>query len=418
MTNAVVQANNQIAAKDANVAPGLTYTREQIELIKRTVAKGATDDELKMFIHLAKTYDLDPFLKEIWFIKRVKKVRDSKGNWDYPRLENGEIDYSNAETVIMTSRDGYLKAAQRDPDFQGLISFAVREGDVFEIDAENYKVTHKFGAKRGAILGAWAKCDRKGRMPSICYVDFKEYFTPNSSVWKQYPSAMIQKVAEVFVLRRQFNINGLVAQEEMRMRDSEIEMEQEPITTFTPKPDDIIPSKAQGEQAEDKLEPEPEQGAESTAPKQQKKSRLLAAMEFTGMKINEVKEISARAFGKRDLRKLTKAEQDQLLRYMQQIHSDEITLEDIGDDIGKEQKNEQDAPDNQNGESNGKSELTDKQLKRLYTLAKAAQVPAEEAKRLMETMYGITSSRQLTREQYDEMCMMFEQQAQESVPFE
>lgn len=411
MTNAVVQANNQIAAKDANVAPGLTYTREQIELIKRTVAKGATDDELKMFIHLAKTYDLDPFLKEIWFIKRVKKVPNGKGGWDYPRLPNGEIDYSNAETVIMTSRDGYLKAAQREPDFQGLISFAVREGDVFEIDAENYKVTHKFGAKRGAILGAWARCDRKGRMPSICYVDFKEYNTPNSTVWKQYPSAMIQKVAEVFVLRRQFNINGLVAQEEMRLRDSEADMEHEPLTAFTPKPEDIILPKPQGEQAEDKLEPEPEPAP--TAPKQQKKSRLLAAMEFTGMKIDEVKEISVRAFGKRDLRKLTKAEQDQLLRYMQQIHSEEITL----DDIGKEQKNEQDAPDNQNGESNGKSELTDKQLKRLYALAKAAQVPAEEAKRLMETMYGITSSRQLTREQYDEMCMMFEQQAQESVPF-
>jgi len=404
MTNAVVRANNQIAAKDANVAPGLTYTREQIDLIKRTVAKGATDDELKMFIHLAKTYDLDPFLKEIWFIKRVKKVRDNKGNWDYPRLPNGEIDYSNAETVIMTSRDGYLKAAQREPDFLGLISFAVREGDIFEIDAENYKVTHKFGAKRGAILGAWARCDRKGRMPSICYVDFKEYNTPNSTVWKQYPSAMIQKVAEVFVLRRQFNINGLVAQEEMRMRDSE--MEQEPIITFVPKPEDIIPPAA-----EDKLEPEPEPAP--TAPKQQKKSRLLAAMEFTGMKIDEVKKISVRAFGKRDLRKLTKAEQDQLLRYIQQIHSEEITL----DDIGKEQKNEQDAPDNQNGESNGKSELTDKQLKRLYTLAKAAQVPAEEAKRLMESMYGITSSKQLNRQQYDEMCMMFEQQAQESVPF-
>jgi len=35
----------------------------------------------------------------------------------------------------------------------------------------------------------------------------------------------------------------------------------------------------------------------------------------------------------------------------------------------------------------------------------------------MESMYGITSSKQLNRQQYDEMCMMFEQQAQNSVPF-
>ena len=30
-------------------------SEEQLELIKRTVAKGATDDELSMFMHLAKS---------------------------------------------------------------------------------------------------------------------------------------------------------------------------------------------------------------------------------------------------------------------------------------------------------------------------------------------------------------------------
>ena len=147
-------------------------------MIKNTIAKGATNDELSMFTMLAQKYSLDPFLKEIWFIKRTKKVKDNKGNWDYPRLANGEIDYSNADTLIMTSRDGYLKIAQRDDNFDGIISFPVRE-DLFEVDAENYKVTHKFGVKRGKIIGAWCKVDHKKRKPVIVYADFSEYNSSN-----------------------------------------------------------------------------------------------------------------------------------------------------------------------------------------------------------------------------------------------
>lgn len=212
------------------------YNRERIELIKNTVAKGATDDELKMFISIAKKYDLDPLIKEIWFIKRAKKTKDKNGNWDYKRLPNGGIDYSGAETLIMTSRDGYLKIAQRNPEFDGIISFAVREGDIFEIDAQHYQVTHKFGAKRGKIMGAWCKVDHKHRKPVIVYADFTEYYTTNN-VWRQYPSAMIQKVAEVLALKRQFGISGLVTKEEMSNIDEPEEEEGSKVVEI--KPEDV-----------------------------------------------------------------------------------------------------------------------------------------------------------------------------------
>lgn len=179
---------------EANQSQVSTYNKEQVELVKNTVAKGATDDELKMFMYLASQYNLDPFKKEIWFMK-----------------------YSG-QTTIMTSRDGYLKYAQASSEFEGLISFVVKEGDTFEIDASEYKVTHKFGIKRGNIIGAWAKCDRAGKKPFISYVDFKEYNQRNR-VWNKYPSAMIQKVAETFVLKRAFGINGLVTQEELQTED-------------------------------------------------------------------------------------------------------------------------------------------------------------------------------------------------------
>ncbi|MBM0064965.1 RecT family recombinase [Alkalicoccobacillus gibsonii] len=208
------QEKNEIATTTGGL---LQFSSEKVEVIRRTVAKGATNDELEMFMHLAQRYQLDPFTKEIWFIKRPKKQKDNKGNWDYKRLENGEIDYEGVDPIIMTSRDGYVKVAQSDPEFEGLNSFEIRKKDNFSFNPMTNQMVHDFGSDRGEITGAWAICKRKGRDPAIAVVDFKEYSSAAGSnpVWKSYPSAMIKKVAEVIVLKRQFNISGLVTEEEM-----------------------------------------------------------------------------------------------------------------------------------------------------------------------------------------------------------
>jgi len=46
------------------------YDNKKIELLKRTIAVGATDDELQMFLYVAQRSQLDPLLKQIYFIKR------------------------------------------------------------------------------------------------------------------------------------------------------------------------------------------------------------------------------------------------------------------------------------------------------------------------------------------------------------
>lgn len=50
------------------------------------------------------------------------------------------------------------------------------------------------------------------------------------------------------------------------------------------------------------------------------------------------------------------------------------------------------------------SKLSTKQLQRLYILAKNAGYDNEKVKQHMETKFGITSSDDLTKEQYDIMC--------------
>lgn len=171
----------------------ISYTQEQIDTLRNTVAKGISNSELQMFLHLAQKYGLDPFLKEIFYSGQMK--------------------------TIITSRDGYLKIAQRDVNFDGIQSMAVCENDDFSVDMENVKVTHVFGkGGRGKVIGAWAICYHKERRPVVAYADFEEYNKKNN-IWNTYKSAMCCKVAEVFALKRQFGISGLVTEEEIEARN-------------------------------------------------------------------------------------------------------------------------------------------------------------------------------------------------------
>jgi phage recombination protein Bet len=177
----------------SEIAKLITFDDEQIQLMKDTVARGATDNEFKLFMHLAQSYGLDPFLKEIWCLKYG----------------------SNQPATVFTSRDGYLKIASRDVQMDGIQSDVVYDGDALE-KLPDGRVRHTYGNPRGAVIGAYALVYRKDRsMPAYFYAPLTEYNAGNNPTWKKYPSAMIVKVAEAMALKRAFSISGLVTQEEL-----------------------------------------------------------------------------------------------------------------------------------------------------------------------------------------------------------
>lgn len=183
----------------AELAEQISFTADQLTLMKNTVAKGATDDEFLLLLHLAKTYGLDPFAKEIWCIKYVPQGRDPR---DYP-------------ATIFSSRDGYLKIASRDVQMDGLQSDVVCANDDLEKLTDG-TVRHVYGKPRGTISGAYALVFRKDRSrPAYFFAPWAEYGAGNNPTWKKYPSAMIVKVAEAMALKRAFSISGLVTQEEL-----------------------------------------------------------------------------------------------------------------------------------------------------------------------------------------------------------
>lgn len=160
-----------------------------IRTLKQTVAVGATDAEFAMFTSYCQSTGLNPFKKEVWFIK-------TKG---YTRRDGVTVE---GKVQIMTGINGFLAIANKHPAFDGLECETLVEGS--------------------KIIGARARVHRKDRKyPSVAVALMSEYYKPNPSgkggVWEQMPSIMIQKCAKALALREAFpqELNGLYTQEEM-----------------------------------------------------------------------------------------------------------------------------------------------------------------------------------------------------------
>lgn len=194
----------------ATVEQKQEWTKEQIDAIRNTVAVGANNSELIMFLSLAKKYDLDPFAKEIWCVQMGGKM------------------------TIIAGRDGYLKIANCHPEFNGMESDVVCANDKFFKDKDG--VHHSYAVNnRGAIIGAYAIVYRKDRShPVYVFAPYREY-VKNSPVWRQYPSAMNLKVAESMALKRAFSISGIVTQEEIGEVETEVEDKQSQSSTVKSK---------------------------------------------------------------------------------------------------------------------------------------------------------------------------------------
>ena len=167
----------------------LGWKAEQIDVIRRSVAKDANASELYQFLYLCKVRP-DPF-KKIYFMKSV-------------------------ETPHHHGIDGFRKSARRDPTMKVCSLSGPGRRRVLR-DAASYTV-HHVGAKRGKVVGAWAGCE--GRKPVLVYVDFDE-FNKKQMNWNSMPGVMIAKVAESHAIRRQFGLAGLYTKEEMGVADTQ-----------------------------------------------------------------------------------------------------------------------------------------------------------------------------------------------------
>lgn len=154
----------------------------------------ASDDELILLINLCKQNNMNPFMKEVYFIK-----------------------YGSAPAQIVVSRDFYRKRAFQNPNFVGIeVGVIVLNKDgVLEHNEGTFKTREK------ELVGAWARVHLKNtEIPVYVAVSYDEYVQmkngqPNS-MWANKPCTMLGKVAESQALRMAFpaEFSGTYGEEE------------------------------------------------------------------------------------------------------------------------------------------------------------------------------------------------------------
>ena len=195
-------------------------TPDQIALIKSQIAVNATDDELKLFLHVANKSGLDPLARQIYFIKRSGKM------------------------TIMTAIDGFRAIADRTGQYIG------SSDPIFEEIGNNpVKATVTVNKVVAGVVGNFTATAR-----------WSEYYPGKAQgfMWDKMPHTMLGKCAEALALRKAFpaQLSGLYTGDEMDQAQNDGKPNNDP-------PKEVNPTGGSEQLKEiltenpDKIDPEP-----------------------------------------------------------------------------------------------------------------------------------------------------------------
>lgn len=182
--------------------PTVNFNQKQIDILKNSICKGVSNEEFECFLMACAKTQLDPFMKQIYAVKRRTKKPD--GTW-------GET------MTIQTGIDGYRLIAERTG------CYAPGPEPTYIHDANGNLISATAYIKKQTKDGTWHT------VSSSAYIDeFMQTFTDKNSgekkptgLWINMPRTMLAKCAESQALRKAFpaEMSGVYTKEEMLQSD-------------------------------------------------------------------------------------------------------------------------------------------------------------------------------------------------------
>ncbi len=172
----------------------IQFDSSKIALIKKMVAKDATNDELDVFLHQCRRTGLDPLAKQIYFRKQNSK--------------QGPV------VTIITGIDGYRLIADRTKKYAG------NDDPIFDDEENPRKATVTVHKLIGGV-----------RCPFTASARWDQYYPGDAQgfMWRKMSHLMLGKCAEALALRKAFpaELSGIYVKEEMDQAGPEIVVEAE-----------------------------------------------------------------------------------------------------------------------------------------------------------------------------------------------
>ncbi len=186
--------------------PSITqsFTDKQVEILKTSICKDLSNDEFEVFLMACLKTQLDPFMRQIYAVKRKSKKAD--GTWQ-------------ESMTIQTGIDGYRLIAERTE------KYAPGPEPTYVLDGNGNPLAATAYIKKMTKDGTWHTISASAHIE-----EYMQTFTDRNTgkkrptgMWGNMPKTMLSKCAEAQALRRAFpaEMSGVYTKEEMQQADIE-----------------------------------------------------------------------------------------------------------------------------------------------------------------------------------------------------
>ena len=181
---------------------------EQVAILKNSVCKGATDEELKYCLTVARRYRLDPFKQQIWFVPRNDRNAENPAGGRGMRIWTPTVGIN-----------GLLFAAARDHKAEfgsvSLPEYGPMKKRSYSYEYKGKTYNKEIMAPEWARVKVWKKGEPAPTEAEAWWEEYAPAHLNSAPFWVKMPRRMIGKCATALAIRQAYpDLGGIFIPEE------------------------------------------------------------------------------------------------------------------------------------------------------------------------------------------------------------